>query len=888
MKKLLLVLILTFVLAYPVLSQVTSIRAIQYTTDPSGDSPLKDQVVTIKGIVTAEHRGSNTNNGGISGSYFFMMDSAGAWSGIQVLYNDSMAAEGDMITITGKVNEYYGQTQILDVSEFIRHSTRNPLPGPIDVTTAGADTVEAYEGCLVRVNNVDIVETGIGNYNNWKVDDGSGPVLIDTRAKYYYTPVLGDSIKSLTGIVLYGYGEFSIAPRLAWDIVEAGEYTRIQRIQQVRNSDLLLAPSDQIADTSYARNETFKVKGVVTVPTGLSYAGAGIKFILSEIGGGPWSGILSYNPDSTAYPALFEGDVIEMTGYIDEYITAPGNMTEFWITSPINILDFGQPTPVPDTIKTGDLRLPVTAEQWGNVMVAVKEAVVTNVNPPTTNHGIMAVNDGTGDVWVDHDSDSLYQWWSAGNTPPMGTIFESIRGWAYHHFGDYGDSTTYKLVPSYVTDLVFGASPPKLSRVLRNPSVPLSSDDVELSVDIQTNSTVASAEIYYSVNGGSYQTGSMSAATGNTWLGTIPKQADGTWVDYFVKAVDVENRASLMPPDTSVNQYCYIVKDAGLTIYDIQYTPWELADTPFEGSNVTVKGIVTTDTMTNVIYRAYTIQDGEEPWDGIFIFGVYDLLSVGDEVQVWGTATDYNADYHSKWDNNTVILVDSLQILSTGNVINPIEVPTASLSAENSDDESYEGLFVKIKDATLISVNGYDVTFDDGSGPCRVDGDFMVSGDHYENDIFYVNDDDGYLFAFGDTLRPGDRVNMIQGIFTYSFGTYKIEIRNSGDFGTSVGVDPNYEPITLTYKLKQNFPNPFNPETRIYFEIPQFHQVKLVIYNVLGQQVRTLIDEHFNPGYHIINWNGRDNSGNVVPSGVYIYRIKAGEFIASKKMIMMK
>jgi hypothetical protein len=887
MKRLLLLFILFFLLTHYAFAQITPIRNIQYTTDPSGNSPLKGQVVTISGIVTAEHRGTNAANGGISTSYFYMADSASAWGGVQIYYKGDIVAEGDSITVTGTVDEYSGQTELTNITAFERHAVRRPLPGPIDVTTLEAAS-EAYEGCLVRVNNVNIVEIDIGTYKNWKVDDGSGAIKVDTRAYYYFTPILNNSLKSLTGIIIPSSGEFTIAPRLAWDIVEAGEYTRIQRIQQVRNSDLLLAPIDRVSDMSYARLDTFKIKGVVTVPTGLSYAGAGIKFVLSEIGGGPWSGILSYHPDSTAYPTLVEGDVIEMTGYIDEYITTPGNMTEFWITSPINILDFGQPTPVPDTIKTGDLRLPVTAEQWGNVMVVVKDVVVTNVNPPAEPYGIMAVDDGTGEVWVDHDSYILNQWWSAGNTPPRGTIFESIRGWAYHHYGDYGDSSTYKLVPSYLRDLVFGAAPPKLSRVLRNPTVPLSSDDVELSVDIQTNSTIASAEIYYSVNGGAYQTSSMSVATGNTWVGAIPKQADGTWVDYFVKAVDVDSRSSLMPSDTSLIQYNYIVKDAGLTISDIQYTPWPLADSPFEGSNVIVKGIVTTDTMTNVIFGAYTIQDGQGPWDGIFIFGVYDLLSVGDEVQVWGTVTDYNADYHYKWDNNTVILVDSLKLLSSGNVINPIEVPTASLSAAHADVESYEGLLVKIKDATLMSINRYDVTFDDGSGPCLVDGDFMLARDQDENDIFYVNDDDGYLFAFGDTLRPGDKVAQIQGIFTYSFGTYKIEIRNSEDFGLPVGVNPNYEPIALTYKLKQNFPNPFNPETRIYFEIPQSHQVKIVIYNVLGQQVRTLINEHFNPGYHVINWDGRDNSGNVVPSGVYIYRIKAGEFIASKKMIMMK
>jgi len=179
MKKLLLIFLMMLLFSSLALSQITRIKDIQYTTDPSGDSPLNGQVVTISGIVTAEHRGDVKANGGISGSYFFMMDSAGAWSGIQVYFSDSLTAEGDSITVTGLVNEYYGQTQIKNITEFIRHSTRNPLPGPVDVTTAEAGT-EAYEGCLVRVNDVTIVETDIGSYDNWKVDDGSGPIKIDT------------------------------------------------------------------------------------------------------------------------------------------------------------------------------------------------------------------------------------------------------------------------------------------------------------------------------------------------------------------------------------------------------------------------------------------------------------------------------------------------------------------------------------------------------------------------------------------------------------------------------------------------------------------------------------------------------------------------------------
>ncbi len=895
MKKLILAFVLVSLLTISMYAQ-TPIRDIQYTEDASGDSPLKGQVVTVTGIVTVEHRGSVAANGGISGSYFFLQDSAAAWSGIQVYYSDSTAAEGDMVTITGTVDEYYNQTQIGNVTEFIRQSSRNPLPGPVEVTTAEANS-EPYEGCLVKVNDVTITETGIGNYGEWRVDDGSGAVKIDTRAKYYYTPVLNEPVKSITGVVLFGYGEYSIAPRLAYDIVEAGKFTRIQRIQQVRNSDLVRAYYDTYSDSSYFgfdNGDTCSIRGVVTMPTGLSYAGAGIKFIVSEIGGGPWSAILSYNSDSTAYPVLLEGDLIEMTGYIGEYRTDVSNMTEFWITSPIEIIDFEQPVPDPEFVNTGDLRVPLTAEQWGNVLVYLKDAKITNNRP---GFELFAVDDGTGSVLVDDDSDSLEFYSDPDNRPPVGTIADSIRGWVYHHYGSYTDSTAYKVEPLYMSDIVWGAGPPAVSKVKRHITVPTSSDPVTVTADIATNLEIEEAAIYYSASSNNalnkanpvYEKAVMSLVEGTTYQGEIPALPNNSFVNYFVMATDNKEQSTTSPPDTSVQNLCYVVKDGDLSIKDIQYTPWEMAVSPFEGFDVAVSGVVTVDTSAANKYNAYSIQDVESPWSGIFVFGIDAVLNRGDEIKVYGTVTDFNPDWHFKWDNNTVILADSFEVLSSANTINPIDVQTGNIPKTGITAEPYEGVVVRIKNATLTKINQYDVSFDDGSGECLVDGDFLVPADQDPNDIFYFNAQrNPFLAAFGDTLRIGDQVDMIQGVFTYSFGTNKIEIRDANDFGTSVGVNTDFEPVPLTYKLDQNFPNPFNPETRIYFEIPQTHDVKLMIYNVLGQKVRTLAQEKFNTGFHVLNWDGRTDTGELAPTGVYIYRIKAGSFIDSKKMLLLK
>jgi flagellar hook assembly protein FlgD len=90
------------------------------------------------------------------------------------------------------------------------------------------------------------------------------------------------------------------------------------------------------------------------------------------------------------------------------------------------------------------------------------------------------------------------------------------------------------------------------------------------------------------------------------------------------------------------------------------------------------------------------------------------------------------------------------------------------------------------------------------------------------------------------------------------------------------------------FALQQNNPNPFNPTTNIDYSIPKSAQVQLVVYNILGQKIVTLVNQYENAGEKSIKWNGNDESGQIVSSGVYIYQIQAGDFSASQKMIFAK
>ncbi len=112
----------------------------------------------------------------------------------------------------------------------------------------------------------------------------------------------------------------------------------------------------------------------------------------------------------------------------------------------------------------------------------------------------------------------------------------------------------------------------------------------------------------------------------------------------------------------------------------------------------------------------------------------------------------------------------------------------------------------------------------------------------------------------------------------------QIEIRNT------VGVDDDFDNglLPTEFALSQNYPNPFNPSTRIEFALPRAADVNLTVYNILGEKVKTLVDEHMNAGVHSVVFDGYDDNHNPVASGIYFYRIKAGDFNRSKKMMMLK
>jgi len=149
---------------------------------------------------------------------------------------------------------------------------------------------------------------------------------------------------------------------------------------------------------------------------------------------------------------------------------------------------------------------------------------------------------------------------------------------------------------------------------------------------------------------------------------------------------------------------------------------------------------------------------------------------------------------------------------------------------------------------------------------------------------FYIN--------FGPTSTGAESGNLV---FYHNGPALNDTVKLSGIALPTVGMNDVASGIPKDYELDKNYPNPFNPSTTIQYGLPRQSWVTVKVYSILGQEVRTLVDGIQNASYHRVQWNGKDNSGMQVSSGIYIFRMyalpldgKTRSFTQAEKMLLMK
>lgn len=141
-----------------------------------------------------------------------------------------------------------------------------------------------------------------------------------------------------------------------------------------------------------------------------------------------------------------------------------------------------------------------------------------------------------------------------------------------------------------------------------------------------------------------------------------------------------------------------------------------------------------------------------------------------------------------------------------------------------------------------------------------------------------------------DTSSYGFQFILVKGLGVYR-EEYEAErfmqltgaITNGVQWGTIVSVEDNLSSLPTQYVLSQNYPNPFNPRTTIEYSVPNESRVSIMVYNLLGEQVQTLVEGHSQGGHYKVSFDA-----SLLPSGMYIYRLSAGKYTEVRKMILLR
>ncbi len=412
-----------------------------------------------------------------------------------------------------------------------------------------------------------------------------------------------------------------------------------------------------------------------------------------------------------------------------------------------------------------------------------------------------------------------------------------------------------------------GYGVPEIDAVEWSPYVPTVTEPVVVkAVVTDPAKSLDSVLVIYTIDGEDTTSLQMSLATGDTFQATIPQQANGKLVEFRVKAWDNDGNSSVYPYKSGYFSGTVSISRIrendtnGVNIYK------------YYGARVT--GVATLE--TGILREQgngvdFYIQDAT---GGINVFDYSDASSVarGDSLIVAGRIYQYNGNLEITKEESVPFITN----LGPGTLPNPTIMTCADWG------EDYEGLLVAVPYVSNAGTGdpwpGLDTSAD------------IAIFDTALVDTVYIRIDNGTnIDGWPEPTWPKDVV----GIFSqYDMSLpytwyYQLLPRDTADFlpAGSVGI---VQPIAQSslpelFSLSQNYPNPFNPTTQISFSLPTKGLVRLSIYNIVGQEVAELVNKELDTGSYQVSWDARSFS-----SGVYFYKIEAGDYQMTKKMVLLK
>jgi hypothetical protein len=205
-------------------------------------------------------------------------------------------------------------------------------------------------------------------------------------------------------------------------------------------------------------------------------------------------------------------------------------------------------------------------------------------------------------------------------------------------------------------------------------------------------------------------------------------------------------------------------------------------------------------------------------------------------------------------------------------------------------EDKYPQIAYTIRPMVLASLKAYEVTGDTSYALKAATIASWFYGKNAANSPMY-NPENGICFDGMDSSSAINKNSGAESTIEALLSLYGIENNPyaANEFNKMIGIeDKEVSAAPDEFTLSNNYPNPFNPVTTINYSLTKYARISIVIYDVLGKKIKTLADDFYGAGSYSIVWNGRDEYGNAVSSGVYFYRITSGNFSQTKNMVLLK
>ena len=567
--------------------------------------------------------------------------------------------------------------------------------------------------------------------------------------------------------------------------------------------------------------------GNLAVPSGVGNPNGHKNFWLQQGNGGAYKGIDVFNLSSMSVSEdphnLIAGDSVEILGYIDDY----NGETEIVPLEGSSITLLGQGQPIyPVQVDIADLNdiernnLLETGEQWEGTYVEIVGATVASLDFFSGGTRVsFNIEDQFGSLLGVSDRFLVQKLPGEGGNfvaPNVGDQLDTIRGVIAHSKNNCPgfNGRGYELYPFQESDYVYGASAPRIFNIARTPLVPNSTQDVTVTADITDNDgVIVSASLSYATGstGGSFSSVPMTFVSGETFTATIPAQADGTLIRWYISATDDSAQVTQLPNnDPNTNTYLYRVRNNGLSIFDVQYTPYANGISPYLGESVSVEGVVTSSvnsTDTGDLGYVYIQQENQLNFAGLWLQqgSTISQLERGQKVEVEGVVSE-------NFGMTALTDIASVNVTGTGS-INPIVLNPDSFSVYNgATQEQFEGMLVRFEnpsvgDKIYVVEQNADAVTSNNYAEYRVGTDVfnpnsgvrVIAGRSAGNSSLYVSYINDSLWVNNLSVDPyvvdyGHSMQSISGIFYYSFGSMKLLPRNNHDI-----VDYGDAPVTAMF-----------------------------------------------------------------------------------------